>query len=77
MEIIGTIKEAGVVGAGGAGFPTHAKIRKGLEIVIANGAECEPLLFNDKYILAEHGEDVVRGLELILRTSGARKGIIL
>lgn len=76
MEIIGTIKEAGVVGAGGAGFPTHAKIRKGLEIVIANGAECEPLLFNDKYILAEHGEDVVRGLELILRTSGARKGII-
>ncbi|MDI3542442.1 MAG: hypothetical protein PWP57_45 [Candidatus Atribacteria bacterium] len=76
MEIIENIREAGVVGAGGAGFPTHAKIRKALEIAIANGAECEPLLFNDKYILAEYGEEVVWGLELILEASGARRGII-
>ena len=38
-------------------FSNPRFVRKGLEIVIANGAECEPLLFNDKYILAEHGED--------------------
>ena len=76
MEIIETIREAGIVGAGGAGFPTHAKVRKELETVIANGAECEPLLSNDKYILAEYGEEIVRGLELILEASGARKGVI-
>lgn len=76
MEITETIREAGVVGAGGAGFPTHAKVRRGLETVIANGAECEPLLSNDKYVLAEHGEDVIQGLELILKASGAREGII-
>ncbi|MDK2897529.1 MAG: hypothetical protein PWP04_1649 [Candidatus Atribacteria bacterium] len=76
MEMIKTIRETGVVGAGGAGFPTHAKVRSDLEIVIANGAECEPLLSNDKYILAKHGEEVVQGLELILEVSGARKGII-
>ena len=43
MSIVELVREAGVVGAGGAGFPTHAKIDTRADVVIANGAECEPL----------------------------------
>ncbi len=76
MELTEIIKEMGIVGAGGAGFPTHIKIGNRVKIVIANGTECEPLLFNDKYVLKEHGEEVVRGLELVIQATGAKKGII-
>ena len=47
------IKEAGVVGAGGAGFPTHVKVNCKAEVVIANGAECEPLLNVDQYAMRD------------------------
>lgn len=76
MELTEIVKEMGIVGAGGAGFPTHVKLGNQVETVIANGTECEPLLLNDKYILKIHGEDVVRGLELVLQATGAKKGII-
>ena len=76
MDLIETIKQMGVVGAGGAGFPTHVKLGNQVEIVIANGTECEPLLFNDKYILNEHGNDVIQGLKVVLQATGAKKGII-
>ena len=76
MDLIETIKQMGVVGAGGAGFPTHVKLENQVEIVIANGTECEPLLFNDKYILNKHGDDVIQGLKLVLQATGAKKGII-
>ncbi|NLJ48562.1 MAG: hypothetical protein GX428_03110 [Candidatus Atribacteria bacterium] len=76
MDLIETIKQMGVVGAGGAGFPTHVKLGNQVEIVIANGTECEPLLFNDKYILSEHGNDVIQGLKVVLQATSAKKGII-
>ncbi|HBW46601.1 TPA: electron transport complex protein RnfC, partial [bacterium] len=57
-----SVRNAGVVGAGGAGFPTHVKISAKVEIVIANGAECEPLLRVDQQIMAKFAEKVVSGI---------------
>ena len=51
MDIAGKIREAGIVGAGGAGFPTHVKVNCKAEYVIANGAECEPLLRVDQQVM--------------------------
>jgi len=44
LTIVEKVREAGVIGAGGAGFPTHIKLNSQVEVVIANGAECEPLV---------------------------------
>ena len=75
-EIAEKVKEAGVVGAGGAGFPTHIKLSSPAEIVIANGAECEPLLWKDKELMRYHPEEVVEGLKLAMEAVGANKGYI-
>ncbi len=71
--IIERIREAGVVGAGGAGFPTHLKAGSSAEIVIANGCECEPLVASDRFALAERGEEVIDGLRLMMLATGAAK----
>lgn len=76
MALESVLRNMGVVGAGGAGFPTHIKVANKCEVVIGNGAECEPLLYNDKYIMEEVGEEVVKGLELVMQSTGAKKGII-
>ncbi len=70
------VQEMGVVGAGGGGFPTHVKLSHPCEIVIANGAECEPLLFNDKLTMRKKAEAVVEGLLLAMSATGAKKGVI-
>ncbi len=44
MDLLNVIKAAGIIGAGGAGFPTHAKLTSKAEYILLNGAECEPLL---------------------------------
>ncbi len=75
-EIIEKIKEAGVVGAGGAGFPTHIKINTSVEIVIGNGAECEPLLRVDQQLMELFPEKVIGGLKLVMQVTGAKTGII-
>ena len=69
-------RQAGVIGAGGAGFPTHVKLSSSCQIVIANGAECEPLLQCDQQVMFHHGREMVRGLELALKATGASEGII-
>ena len=78
MSIIDSIREAGVVGAGGAGFPTHVKLNTGgrAEVVIANGAECEPLLRVDQLLMQREAARIVRGLELAMEASGAKEGVI-
>lgn len=77
MTDIGTkIREAGVVGAGGAGFPTHIKYASHAEIVIINGAECEPLLRTDQQLTATQPELLIKGLAAAIRASGASEGII-
>lgn len=70
------VREAGVVGAGGAGFPTYKKLDAKAEIVIANGAECEPLLYKDQRLMEHFPEEIIRGLLLVMQHMGAREGII-
>ncbi len=67
---------AGLVGAGGAGFPTHVKLSTPAEIYLVNGAECEPLLKVDQQLATKYAELLVRGLELAMQAVGAREGII-
>lgn len=70
-EMLEAIKNAGVVGLGGAGFPTHVKLApknvEGIDTLIINGAECEPYLTSDYRIMLERGKEVVRGAELALK----------
>ena len=75
-EISEKVKAAGVVGAGGAGFPTHVKLAAKAEIFLVNGAECEPMLRTDQQLMAKSPELLVRGLELAMKATGAREGII-
>jgi Na+-translocating ferredoxin:NAD+ oxidoreductase RnfC subunit len=70
------IKSHGVVGAGGAGFPAGAKLSCSADIVIANGAECEPLLHKDKELVAAKPDSVIRGLAVAMELAGAQTGII-
>ncbi len=79
-EIIELIKEAGVVGMGGAGFPTHVKLSPKepdrIEYVIANCAECEPYLTSDYRRMIEEPQKLVEGLKIILRLFDNAQGIL-
>lgn len=75
-HIVEIIREAGVVGAGGAGLPTHVKANASVDTVLVNGASCEPLLMSDPYLLEHEIDGVVRGLEALLDCTGAERGII-
>ncbi len=70
------VEHAGVVGAGGAGFPAHVKTASTVEFVIGNGAECEPLLHKDLELMIREPEPVVEGLRLLMQSTGAKKGYI-
>jgi Na+-translocating ferredoxin:NAD+ oxidoreductase RnfC subunit len=69
-------RDAGVVGSGGAGFPTHVKLMSQAEIYLVNGAECEPLLKVDQQLAVKYAKELVRGLQLAMQAVGAREGII-
>jgi len=77
-EIRMRVREAGVVGLGGAAFPTAVKLSppKSIDTVILNGCECEPYLTADHRIMLERPEDCILGLILVLRAVGAERGII-
>lgn len=72
------IREAGIIGAGGAGFPTHVKLKVDLQggFVIANGAECEPVLAHNLKLMEEQPEVIVRGLKYVKEITNASKGYI-
>lgn len=76
MDILTKIREAGIVGEGGAGFPTHVKANCKAECVIANGAECEPLLRVDQQIMQYFPERVVDGVAILMQQTGAQRGVI-
>jgi len=76
MSLIEKIRLAGVVGAGGGGFPSHVKIAAKAEMVIANGAECEPLMHKDAAVMESMAAEVVRGMELCMDAVGATEGVI-
>lgn len=75
-DICTKVREAGVVGAGGAGFPTHVKLKAQVEIYLVNGAECEPMLKTDQQLAALYPERIVRGLASAMSAAGAKEGII-
>ena len=76
MTIVDKVRAAGAVGAGGAGFPTHVKLSGQAEVVIANGAECEPLLRCDRLLMERSAQRVVQGLRLAMEATGASRGVI-
>jgi Na+-translocating ferredoxin:NAD+ oxidoreductase RnfC subunit len=70
-DILRQIRDAGVIGAGGAGFPTYKKLDAQVEHVIANGAECEPLLQKDRESMLQDQEAFFRGLDIMREVTGA------
>lgn len=70
------VRQAGVVGAGGGGFPAHVKLAAKADIVIANGAECEPLLHKDAAVMEHFAADIVRGMRLSMDAVGAQSGVV-
>lgn len=75
-NLIDSIKECGLVGAGGAGFPTHVKLSAKCEYVIVNAAECEPLIRVDQQILIHYTNEFLDGFNLIIKQTEAQKGYI-
>ena len=79
-EIVAAIQEAGVVGLGGAAFPTHVKLKipedKSVDTLIINGVECEPFLTTDHRVMLEQTEDVFMGIRYLLKVSGAERVLI-
>ena len=76
QSLIQSIRDAGVVGEGGAGFPAHVKYDAAVETVIANGCECEPLLYTDQHIMLRHAGEIVAALQAVMAAMGAGRGIV-
>jgi len=75
-ELQNLIYDAGIVGAGGAGFPTHKKLSPQVDDIIVNAAECEPLMMVDHYLIEKHLREIVDTLKVIANAVGAKRVII-
>ncbi len=79
-QIVAAVQDAGVVGLGGAAFPTHVKLvipeDRYVDTLIINGIECEPYLTTDHRVMLEQSEDVFRGVRYLLRVTGAGRAIV-
>jgi len=77
-EILARIREAGVVGLGGAAFPTHVKLNppKRVDTLIINGCEGEPFITSDHRLMVEQAERVVEGVRIMMRVCGAERAVI-
>jgi Na+-translocating ferredoxin:NAD+ oxidoreductase RnfC subunit len=76
QDLVAAVQAAGVVGAGGAGFPTHVKLAAQVDTVIANGAECDPLLQCDQRLMESRAAEMVHGVRLAMEATGASRGIL-
>ena len=79
QEIIDIVKEAGITGMGGAGFPTHVKLSGAVgkaDTIILNGAECEPYITADHRLMLERGEAVIGGARFIMKALGLKEATI-
>jgi len=76
MSLLEMVKEAGIVGAGGAGFPTHAKLTAKADYILLNGAECEPLLRVDQQLMELYPDEIIKGFEAAGRQIGADRAIM-
>jgi len=79
-EIVDAVQDAGVVGLGGAAFPTHVKLRfregEYVDTLIINGVECEPYLTTDHRVMLEQSDDLFRGVRYLLKVTGAERAIV-
>ena len=76
LSFIDTVKDAGIVGAGGAGFPTHVKLNAKAEYFIVNAAECEPLIETDKYLCRTFADQIVEAVLATAAHIGASRKVI-
>ncbi|MBQ8144563.1 MAG: proton-conducting membrane transporter, partial [Butyricicoccus sp.] len=76
MNLIEAVKAAGIVGAGGAGFPTHVKLNAKAEWFIINAAECEPLIETDKYLCRTFADRIIVAATAVAAHLGAKKTVI-
>ena len=78
-EIVEIVKEKGIVGMGGATFPTNVKLKPGkpIDAVLINGSECEPYLTADHRVMLEYADDIVFGLRAMMKAVAAPEGVIL
>lgn len=76
VEMKQALFDGGIVGAGGAGFPTHAKLSDQADTIILNCAECEPLIKVDRQLMIDYVEEVLSGMQMLVDTLGAKEGII-
>ena len=78
-EIVEIVKEKGIVGMGGATFPTYVKLKPGkpIDAVLINGSECEPYLTADHRVMLEYADDIVFGLRAMMKAVSAPEGVIL
>ena len=81
QEILSKVQKAGIVGMGGAGFPTHVKLTvktpEKIDYVIANGAECEPYITCDDQLMRTKSSEIVEGMEYMLRLFPNAKGVVV
>ncbi|MDR0601802.1 MAG: electron transport complex subunit RsxC [Treponema sp.] len=79
-EALARIREAGIIGMGGAGFPTHVKLNpppgKSIDIIIVDGAECEPYLTTDEAAMTEKPDLLIKGLAIVMKITGVTRAII-
>ncbi len=73
MNLLDQIKEAGVVGCGGAGFPTHIKLNCNVEYLIINAAECEPLLRTDRWLMINKAVEIIAAVDMVAEMVQAEK----
>lgn len=76
MQLAEMIYQAGIIGCGGAGFPTHAKYGSRVETIIINGAECEPLLQTDCFIMRNHADELIKAADMLLQETRAATCVI-
>jgi len=75
-KLLEAVKKAGVVGAGGAGFPTYQKLDTKVDLLIANGAECEPLLNKDQVVMQQYIDELLAGMQLAMTQIGATEAVL-
>ena len=78
-EIVEIVKEAGIVGMGGAGFPTYVKLKPGkpIDAVLINACECEPMLTADHRMLLEFADDIIYGLKAVMKAVDSPRGVVV
>lgn len=79
-ELKKMVQDAGIVGMGGATFPTHVKLsppkEKPIDVVILNGAECEPYLTSDHRLMLDRPREIIEGLKILMKILGVKKGYV-